>query len=80
MMRMMRNRSKWTRIYPSHITKKLSSFSADEVKAFESIMKLERGFRDVVGACATDIGAFTALIKQVCCAGIYACNLLSKVF
>jgi hypothetical protein len=29
-------------------------------------MKLERGFREVVDECATDTGAFAALIKQVC--------------
>ena len=29
-------------------------------------MKLERGFREVVDACAADTGAFAALIKQVC--------------
>jgi hypothetical protein len=41
------------------------SYSVDEVKAFEAIMKLERGFRQVVNACTNDTGTLTALIWQV---------------
>ena len=41
------------------------SYTADEMKAFEVVMKLERGFREVVDAYANDTGAFVLLIKQV---------------
>lgn len=41
-------------------------YSTDELDAFEAIMKLERGFREVVDACASDTDAFLALIKEVC--------------
>jgi hypothetical protein len=41
-------------------------YSAEKEVAFESIMKLERGFRDVVEACAHDAEAFLGLIREVC--------------
>jgi hypothetical protein len=35
------------------------------VKAFEAVMRLEQGFREVVDACADDTGVLAALIQQV---------------
>ena len=43
-------------------------------------MKLERGFREVVDACATDTSTFVALIKEVCHIAHICAHLLSRSF
>ncbi len=40
-------------------------YTDEEIKTFETIMKLERGFKKVVDACATDTDTFLLLIAQV---------------
>ena len=40
-------------------------YTDEEKKTFETIMKLERGFKSVVNACADDTDTFLLLIGQV---------------
>lgn len=40
-------------------------YTDEEIKTFEAIMKLERGFKGVVNACAVDTDTFLLLIGQV---------------
>ena len=40
-------------------------YTDEEIKTFEAIMKLERGFKSLVNACAADTDAFILLIGQV---------------
>jgi hypothetical protein len=64
MKRMKSYKSKCWRIYSTTLTD-YPSFSADEMKPFKAIMKLEHGFREVVDACASDAGMLTSLINLV---------------
>jgi hypothetical protein len=41
-------------------------YTDEEVNMFNSIMKLERGFKGIVQACITDTDAFHLLITEVC--------------
>jgi hypothetical protein len=40
-------------------------YTEEEIKAFSSIMKLERGFRAIVSACSGDVRHILALINKV---------------
>ncbi|KAF8910911.1 hypothetical protein CPB84DRAFT_1958086 [Gymnopilus junonius] len=40
-------------------------YTEDEVRAFKSIMKLERGFSLIVDVCSTDAGSFLGLIHLI---------------
>jgi hypothetical protein len=41
-------------------------YTDEEIEAFKSIMRLERGFRTIVSACTGDVRHLLALIKKVC--------------
>lgn len=41
------------------------SFTENEIQVFNTIMKLERGFINVVDSCKDDTAAFLALISKV---------------
>jgi len=48
-------------------------YTEEEMKAFSSIMKLERGFRTIISACSGDVRHLLALINKV---GTYIYNPL----
>ena len=41
-------------------------YTDQEIEAFKSIMRLERGFRTIVSACTGDVRHLLALINKVC--------------
>ena len=44
---------------------RVSSYTEEEVKAFDAIMKLERGFNAILSACADDVRHLSSLITKV---------------
>ena len=52
-----------------HETLKLyahNRYTDEEIRTFNSIMNLERGFKGIATACAVDTDTFLLLITQVC--------------
>lgn len=54
-------------------------YTDEEIEAFKSIMRLERGFRTIVSACTGDVRHLLALINKVC---VYMRDILrlAKIF
>jgi hypothetical protein len=52
-------------VFLNHLISWVSSYTEEEVKAFDAIMKLERGFNTVLSACAGDVRHLLALITKV---------------
>ena len=65
-MRMMNLKCESLRAFSNSLSDFLRArYTEEEIKTFEDIMKLERGFKNVVKACATDTDTFLLLIAQV---------------